>query len=154
MLAAPRAKPGCKCVAACPDSKNPDTEHVVGLSLQSVPTSAPPPITLVLTHALHACTHIYTAQMHFWLDKHSTEMYTHTLPTHLFCKCRPNLAKGTETHTTVPRASALILPGDTLDHKSNHSSRDSGTVDLNDGKDKRKYPNLFVYCYLPKNAIA
>lgn len=27
-------------------------------------------------------------------------------------------------------------------------------VDLNDGKDKRKYPNLFVFCYLPKNAIA
>lgn len=79
MLAAPRAKPGCKCVAARPDSKNPDTEHVVGLSLQSVPTSAPPPITLVLTHALHACTHIYTAQMHFWLDKHSTEMYTHII---------------------------------------------------------------------------
>lgn len=62
MLAAPCAKPGCKCVAARPDSENPDTEHVVGLSLQSVPTSAPPPITLMLTHALHACTHIYTEQ--------------------------------------------------------------------------------------------
>lgn len=27
-------------------------------------------------------------------------------------------------------------------------------VELNDGKDKRKYPTLFVFCYLPKNAIA
>lgn len=92
-------------------------------------------------------THIHSANAFLVGQAQYRDVYTHY-------KCRPNLAKGTETHTTVPRASALILPGDTLDHKSNHSSRDSGTVDLNDGKDKRKYPNLFVFCYLPKNAIA
>lgn len=41
-----------------PRQQNPDMEHVVGLSLQSVPTSVRPLITLILAHALSAYKHM------------------------------------------------------------------------------------------------
>lgn len=94
-----------------PRQQNPDMEHVVGLSLQSVPTSAPTPITLILTHALHAMAHVHT---HTQSGTRLVHKCIHNCPR--MYKCRTKLTKahkGADTHITVPCALDLRLSLDT-----------------------------------------